>query len=296
MMTEAEYKALWLQKVPETQTDYNAARFADDKLAYAKQWVSENVPYENEYTKLIIPQKYRMITDKTYCELCSRWSDKISVYSALNECGLNEITLPYVYMHYGEMTLDDFNGLHGSFVAKCNHGSGWNKFFNTNNVNKEFVIKEINDWQFLNYAYITGYEAQYKDIRPGVIIQPDMICNNEIHSYKHALLDYSFYCSKGEIIAIALTKKLSKIIEEHIAFVDENGKALPRVIGNARYEIADLIKSQKKTIDIMKPYVKQISSMFDFVRVDLYFINGNVYFGETTFTPSSGRVTVQERT
>ena len=33
---------------------------------------------------------------------------------------------------------------------------------------------------------------------------------------------------------------------------------------------------------------KILSADFDFVRVDLYDINGKVYFGELTFSPASG--------
>ena len=33
---------------------------------------------------------------------------------------------------------------------------------------------------------------------------------------------------------------------------------------------------------------KKLSRQFQFVRVDLYNIDGNIYFGELTFTPASG--------
>lgn len=294
-MTEAEYKELWLNGESETQTDYNDARFVDNKLDYAKKWVAEHINYENEYTKIVIPQKYRMITDPAFCELCSRWVDKISVYDELASYGLDSIALPYNCMHYGEMTLDDFHGLNGNYIVKCNHGSGWNKFINTETVDKAFIVDQINSWQKLNYAYITGYEAQYKDIKPGVLIQPDMNCSGKVHTFKDILLDYSFYCYQGEIMSIALTKKISKAIEEHIAFVDKEGHGIERVIGLAHYEMYDLTKTLKRIVDEMKPYVYKIASLFDFVRVDMYYINGKVYFGETTFTPSAGRIAVKER-
>ena len=40
----------------------------------------------------------------------------------------------------------------------------------------------------------------------------------------------------------------------------------------------------------MKPIVEQLASDFKFVRVDLYSINGQVKFGETTFSPCSGNI------
>lgn len=38
----------------------------------------------------------------------------------------------------------------------------------------------------------------------------------------------------------------------------------------------------------MKQVAMQLSADFPFVRVDLYNVNGKVYFGELTFYPSSG--------
>ena len=38
----------------------------------------------------------------------------------------------------------------------------------------------------------------------------------------------------------------------------------------------------------MLPIAKRLSEGFDYVRVDLYFANGKVLFGEMTFTPGSG--------
>ena len=34
---------------------------------------------------------------------------------------------------------------------------------------------------------------------------------------------------------------------------------------------------------------KKLSEDFQFVRVDLYNVDGKIYFGELTFTPASGR-------
>ena len=38
----------------------------------------------------------------------------------------------------------------------------------------------------------------------------------------------------------------------------------------------------------MKEIAKKLSEDFDYVRVDLYNIDGNIYFGELTFCDSGG--------
>ncbi len=41
-------------------------------------------------------------------------------------------------------------------------------------------------------------------------------------------------------------------------------------------------------IDEAFEYAEKLSKDFPFVRVDLYIVNGKIYFGELTFTPSAG--------
>ena len=45
---------------------------------------------------------------------------------------------------------------------------------------------------------------------------------------------------------------------------------------------------QPKNFCRMKEIAQQLSRPFIFVRVDLYNIDGDIYFGELTFTPTNG--------
>lgn len=48
------------------------------------------------------------------------------------------------------------------------------------------------------------------------------------------------------------------------------------------------MQEEPQNFDEMKRVAAQLSAEFPFVRVDLYNVNGSVYFGELTFYPSSG--------
>lgn len=286
-MTPEEYKQLWLSKEPGTQTEYNNCRFAEDKLSFAKEWLRLHVPFFNENGNSACDetckQKLRMIEDKAYCELCSRWADKIVVNNELEQMGFKDIIIPNYLIKYDSVSPEDLEELpEGRLIMKCNHGSGWNKIFNKHNAG---FLSQINEWLELNYAYITGYEAQYENIRPGVIVQPLIS--------EQPPTDYGFYCSHGKIIGISITKKLSKSIENYIAFVDENGKKMDWRVG-IKPQQENLQKAQIQRLKEMEPYVLKIAEKFDFVRVDMYHQNGRVYFGETTFTPCSGRLDLVE--
>ena len=41
-------------------------------------------------------------------------------------------------------------------------------------------------------------------------------------------------------------------------------------------------------LDKMIRFAKLLSAQFEFVRIDFYYVNQNIYFGEFTFTPSGG--------
>ena len=136
----------------------------------------------------------------------------------------------------------------------------------------------MNNWLQTNYAYISGLEMQYKWIKPGYIIQPVMV-------YKP--LDWSFWCENGEIEGVGLTRKCGKNFEEYIAFVDKEGNQNDWFIGGD-CDLTNLNSKQKEILKQMIPYVEKIAKQFKFVRCDMYYMNGKVYFGEATFTPCSG--------
>lgn len=289
-MTEKEYKQEWLNGMH--QTDYNACRFSDNKIEFCKNWIATNIPWVNIQNPQTIPdkvccQKIKIAADKSYRDLCTRWSDKIAVNNLLDDLGFSDIKIPTYYSKYGLLSENDFNDLPNTkFIIKCNHGSGWNLIIDKQQLttSPKYIVHKINKWLSLNYSYITGYEAQYENIKPGVIIEPVLIDKPT---------DYGFWCLNGNIEGISLTRKLGKNLEEYIAFVNEQCLLNKWYIGVSPAQ-ANLNKKQIQMINTIIPYVKEIAKPFDFVRVDMYYINGKVYFGETTFTPCSGRLTYAE--
>ena len=53
------------------------------------------------------------------------------------------------------------------------------------------------------------------------------------------------------------------------------------------YRRPDVIFEKPKNLDLMIKYSKKLSEDFVFVRVDMYNINGKIYLGEMTFSPSN---------
>ena len=120
---------------------------------------------------------------------------------------------------------------------------------------KEKISATLNQ----NFYYI-GREWPYKNIKPRIIAEPFLIDNGT-----GELRDYKFFCFDGE------PKTL---------FV-----ASDRAIDDVKFDYFDL---EFNHLDIKQKYPnasapRKLSKGFRHVRVDLYEVNGKVYFGELTF-------------
>lgn len=284
-----EYKEKWLRG--EIKSEYDDCRYAPDKGDFARQWIKKAHPNINPDNPQNIVDRichYKLEDiehpDVDYINLKTRWTDKVGVYEELEKMNLQQICLPYEIKTYEE-TFDesylfelDTKPKEWTYIIKCNHGSGWNLFYHPGKTSHKMVLDNMNNWLQTNYAYISGLEMQYKWIKPGYIIQPVMV-------YKP--LDWSFWCENGEIEGVGLTRKCGKNFEEYIAFVDKEGNQNDWFIGSD-CDLTDLNSKQKEILKQMIPYVEKIAKQFKFVRCDMYYMKGKVYFGEATFTPCSG--------
>ena len=285
-MTEEEYRQEWLKGLH--HTDYNNCRFAEDKTQYAIEWTKKNVPNVNlENPQNIVDRiNWCKIYDKN--ERKAIWADKILAHQELSLSSLKDIVIQPAYIFINtEFTLDMFNHLpDGKWFFRCNHGSGWNMRFEKKKGNDpSYLISKMNEWLFLNYAYIGGYEWQYENINRGIIIQPDL----------GQLKDWNFWCENGEIKYVQTVRKIGKNLEEFLTFTDADGNIPDAYIGVEPMRF-HLLESEKVILEKMKPIVKKLASDFKFVRVDLYSINGQVKFSELTFSPCSGKITIHSLT
>jgi hypothetical protein len=278
-MTEEEYRQEWLKGLH--QTEYNNCRFAEDKTQYAIEWTKKNVPNVNlENPQNIVDRiNWYKIYDKDPRKV--KWSDKIYAMRNLKDMGLSDIIIPPVFYTYDYLARETYLSLpEGKYIIKCNHGSGWNIRFERKKLKDAiYIFDKIKEWISLNYAYVTGYEWQYEQITPGIIIQQDY----------GQLKDWMFWCENGEIKYVQTARKLGKNLEEFFTFTDADGNKPDAYIGVEPMRFY-MLESEKVILEKMKPIAKTLASDFKFVRVDLFYINGQVKFGELTFSPCSGRL------
>ena len=171
----------------------------------------------------------------------------------------------------------DFDKLPGQFVIKCTHDSGG-----------AFVCKNKNRFNFddvreqvcgnLRRNYFTPYrEWPYKNIRPRIIV--DQYLDDGTGS---ELRDYKFLCFGGLPKFMYCTIKGKNVYEN---FYDMDFNPVNIDHGFPR-RIPEFEKPE--AFEEMKYLVEKLAKGIPFVRVDLFYVNGMVYFGEYTFYDWAG--------
>ncbi len=102
------------------------------------------------------------------------------------------------------------------------------------------------------------------------------------------MLDYKFYCFNGapKFLYVGYANFVDGIKNDLLTFFDLNWNSTPFYRTDHEQIPFPLVKP--KVFDKMTEITKKLSENTPFLRVDLYYINGHVYFSELTFYPGSG--------
>lgn len=201
--------------------------------------------------------------------------DKIEVRSTISQMIGEEYLIPLLWS--GEKFNDiDFSILPDEFVIKCTHDSGSAIICNDKETfdikrARRFINKHLN-----TNLYWAGREWVYKNIRPRIIIE--RYIGSDV-SYPE---DYKFYVFNGIIDCVMICKGREKGYPQFY-FYDLQWKRLNYL----KSEPADDIP-RPDNYDEMIEIVKKLSVGYPEVRIDLYDVDGKIYFGEYTFFNQSG--------
>lgn len=209
-----------------------------------------------------------------------KYSDYVDKYK-VREFVKNEIGKEYLIPLLGvyEKAEDiDYSKLPDEFVLKINNGSGYNIVVkNKANLDIDKTNKQLNKWLKEDYAKMKK-EPQYKNVKRKIIVE------KYINDKNGELLDYKFFCSRGEIIIIDID--YDRFTNHKINLYNEKFELLNIKLGKYKNKIEGVKKPEnfEKMVEISK----KLSKSFNFVRVDLYNVDGRILFGELTFTPGAG--------
>ena len=175
----------------------------------------------------------------------------------------------------------DFDALPNSFVLKANHGSHMNYIVrDKSNENLDEIRRIARKWMKINFAFICGYELHYNDIPRVLIVE------KYIGTMDSALPDYKFWCFDGKCHFIELVTK--DLNQPHSAMYDRQWNRLHFTTGT--YPLIEESIPMPEALPDMIKTAEKLAEGFPHVRVDLYLLdNGEIKFGEMTFTTSSGK-------
>jgi hypothetical protein len=141
-------------------------------------------------------------------------------------------------------------------------------------------VKEINRQLKVNYG-VSSLEKFYENISPKVLIE-DLL----VDEYGNIPNDFKFHCFQNTgHRKIVIQVDYDRWINHGQNFYDEGWNLLPlEILAPCRNSNIQMPANFKK----MKELALILSEDFNYVRVDLYNLNGLIYFGELTFCHLSG--------
>lgn len=239
------------KKIFNCNIDWSNPRKLSEKIQFDK------IYGKNDEIKALLTDKYEV----------RKWvKDKISDQYLIPLIG--------VYNSFEEI---DYNSLPNQFVIKCNHDSG-----------SITVVKDKSkiNWKDLKYKYNyhlkTDYskfslEKHYSLIKPKIIIEELVLCDDgDLPDYKFWCFNSKVYYCRVDVSRFGDHKRnmydLEWNLQEWVEGIYENKEGLERPIN----------------FDEMVSVVRKLCVGFPEVRVDLYNVNGQIYFGEMTFSSASG--------
>ena len=186
---------------------------------------------------------------------------------------LNEVL--GVYSCFDEI---DFNMLPKSFVLKATHGSSYNIIVKDKSLlDKRVAKRKFDKWLRENYYY-KDREKNYKNIKPRIM------CDVYLEPSDEELEEYKLFCFNGKVGFIQHNKMLNG--ERHSNIFDSNWELLPVRYGYSGFIDDKRPDNGEELINV----AESLAEPFEFVRVDLYNVDGRIIFSELTFHSGGGLI------
>ena len=177
----------------------------------------------------------------------------------------------------------DFDSLPESFVLKCNHDSGSTKVIREKSKLTEQDLKELKKhftYRLKHDYFYAGREYPCKGIKPRIMAQ--QLMRNDSDPTQD-IEDYKFFCFNGEPKIMFVATDRSIDVKFDFFDMDFNWLDIQNIHPNSGKKI-----EKPEHFEELKEIAAKLSEGMKFVRVDLYEINGTVYFGEFTFFHGGG--------
>lgn len=257
-----------------------------DKLRYIKDKFYVNKIYHQKYSRRInwdnptrYTEKINILKISPEAKELAEYTDKYLVRDYVKRTVGENYLVPLLGI-YDTPNEIDIEVLPNQFILKCTHGSGMNIICtDKSKFDWPKAKQQLKVWLKSNFYHTFGRELQYNYIKPHII------CEKYLSNGSNDIIDYKIYCFSGEPTFIrTMTGRSDKM--KKAMYMSDWSKPKFEFISEEQDD--SWILPKPENLDLMLSLAKKLSKPFPFVRVDFYNIDGQIYFGELTFTPAAG--------
>ena len=170
----------------------------------------------------------------------------------------------------------EFDKLPQQVVLKCNHDQGSVMVIDDiSKLDRDYAKKMLNK-RLRHSPYYGTREWPYKSIKPKILAEKYL---------GKSIIDYKFYCFNGEPLFLYCAQGLTSDHSLKIDFFDMDWNLMP--FYRTDYHRLGMIEKPSQ-FELMKDIAGKLSKDTFFVRIDLFEVDGHVYFSEFTLCPASG--------
>lgn len=243
------------------------------KKTIEKEFYKRRKYHLNLQNPITISEKIQWMKYYVRDPMITKCADKYEVRKYVSRILGERYLVPWLGV-YDDVDSIDINRLPEEFVLKTNHASGEViicKKGEKEHLDWHTVADTLQKWMAENYYDLSG-EWGYKNISRKIICEILLPGN---------IIDYRIFCIGGEPVLVNLTQDAGHSARQ--GYVTINFDPVKDRLGR-------LCKDFRRPDhwSEMLDVARKLANGFPFVRVDLYNIEGRIYFSELTFYPSSG--------
>lgn len=182
----------------------------------------------------------------------------------------------------------DWKSLPQQFVMKCNNGSGDVVVCqDKSKLDIDATINYFRDLFSKPYGILSG-ETHYEKIKPCIIAEELLSCSKQPND-SSTLVDYKIWCFDGKpAYVVCYSNRHDKYYSEIGVYDLKWENHFEYLKYSSHYKKESKLIPKPVCLDRMLEVASKLSKGQPQVRVDLYEVDGHVYFGELTLTSSGG--------
>lgn len=214
----------------------------------------------------------------------SKWvnlADKFKVRHYIESIGLSEILIPLIGV-WDKAEEIKFDTLPKKLIFKGTHDHTL-VINNLDTVDQAGLVKTLNSWLSNKLTGAIAGEPHYRFIERRIIAEELL----PIPDGAKSVVDYKIWCLNGKAFYVwACSNRVG--VHTEVMTYDRDWNAHPEFsIFTDGYRHGELLP-RPKNLEKMLGIAETLSKGFPILRVDLYNIDGKIYFGELTFTSLGG--------